>query len=50
VIDVFFVSPWPGILCWAALFISVMQLKVTCARMYQAGFRGHLAGRGFRIT
>jgi hypothetical protein len=46
VIDAFFVSPWPGILCWAALFMSDSNLTVTCARMYQAGVREHIVFEG----
>jgi hypothetical protein len=46
VIDAFFVSPWPGILFWAALFISDSNLTVTCARMYQAGVREHIVFEG----
>ncbi len=45
-IDAFIVSPWPGILCWAALFISDMLLTVTCARMYGAGVREYLVFEG----
>ena len=45
-IDAFVLSPWPGILCWAALFISDMHLTVTCARMYQAGVRDHIVFEG----
>ena len=45
-IDAFFVSPWPGILFWAALFVSDSNLTVTCARMYQAGVREHLVFEG----
>jgi hypothetical protein len=46
VIDAFVLSPWAGILFWAALFISDMQLTVTCARMYQAGVREHFVFEG----
>jgi hypothetical protein len=46
VIDAFFVSPWPGILCWAALFMSDSNLTVTCARLYQAGVREHIVFEG----
>ena len=45
-IDAFLISPWPGVVCWAALFISDMLLTVTCARMYQAGVREHLVFEG----
>jgi hypothetical protein len=46
VIDFFFLSPWPGVLCWSALFISDMLLTVTCARMYQAGVRERIVFEG----
>lgn len=45
-IDAFSVSPWPGILFWAALFISDMHFTVICARMYEAGVREHLVFEG----
>ncbi len=45
-IDAFFLSPWPGALCWAALFVSDMWLTVTCARMYQAGVRDRIVFEG----
>ena len=45
-IDAFSVSPWPGILLWALLFISDLQLTVTCARMYQAGVRDYIVFEG----
>jgi hypothetical protein len=46
VIDAFYLSPWPGALCWAALFVSDMLLTVTCARMYQAGVRERFVFEG----
>jgi hypothetical protein len=46
VIDAFYLSPWPGALCWAALFVSDMLLTVTCARMYQAGVRDRIVFEG----
>ena len=45
-IDAFYLSPWPGALCWAALFVSDMLLTVTCARMYQAGVRERFVFEG----
>jgi hypothetical protein len=46
VIDVLYVSPWTGMLVWAALFVSDMSLTVTCARMYHDGVREHLRFEG----
>ena len=45
-IHAFYLSPWPGALCWAALFVSDMLLTVTCARMYQAGVRERIVFEG----
>jgi hypothetical protein len=46
VTDAFFLSPWPGVFCWSALFVSDMLLTVTCARMYQAGVRERIVFEG----
>jgi hypothetical protein len=46
VIDVLYVSPWPAILLWAALFVSDMNLTMICARMYRNGVREHLVFEG----
>jgi hypothetical protein len=35
--DVFGATPWPGLLVWAALYVSDYYLTIACARMYQKG-------------
>ena len=45
-IDVLYGSPWPGMLVWAALFVSDMSLTMTCARMYRDGVREHMVFEG----
>jgi hypothetical protein len=37
VIDAFYASPWPGILLWAAWYVSDFLFTMVCARLYQAG-------------
>lgn len=50
-IDVLYVSPWPGMFLWAALFVSDMNLTITCARMYRNGVREHMVFEGsFELT
>ena len=45
-IHAFYLSPWPGALGWAALFVSDMLLTVTCARMYQTWVRERIVFEG----
>jgi len=51
VIDAFYASPWPGVLFWAALYISDFLFTMVCARLYQAGAgqRIHFEG-SYEIT
>ena len=50
-LDLFFASPWPGVLLWAALFTSDLLFTMACARLYQDGGREHIMFEGsFEIT
>jgi hypothetical protein len=47
----FYASPWPGILLWAALYVSDFLHTMACARLYQRGAREHMAFDGsYEIT
>jgi hypothetical protein len=51
VIDVLYLSPFPGVLVWAALFVSDMNFTVSCARLYQSGVKEHMVFEGsFELT
>lgn len=48
--DVFYASPWPGLLLWSALYISDFLLTMICARLYR-GVREHVKFEGsYEIT
>jgi hypothetical protein len=50
-LDLFFASPWPGVLLWAALYTSDLLFTMACARLYQQGGRDRIAFEGsFEIT
>ena len=50
-LDLFFASPWPGVLLWAALYTSDLLFTMACARLYQEGGRDHIMFEGsFEIT
>ena len=44
-LDLFFASPWPGVLLWAAL-TSDLLFTMACARLYQEGGRDHILFEG----
>jgi hypothetical protein len=49
--DAFVASPWPGLIAWITLYVSDFLLTMTCARLYQAGAREHIAFEGsYEIT
>ena len=50
-LDLFFLSPWPGVLLWAALYTSDLLFTMACARLYQQGGRERITFEGsFEIT
>ena len=50
-LDLFFASPWPGVLLWAALYTSDLLFTMACARLYQQSGRDHVVFEGsFEIT
>jgi hypothetical protein len=49
--DVFWETPWPGLLIWVALYVSDYYLTIACARMYQNGAREVIRFEGsYEIT
>jgi hypothetical protein len=47
----FYASPWPGVLLWAALYVSDFLFTMTCARLYQTGAKAHMSfGGSYEIT
>jgi hypothetical protein len=49
--DLFAGSPWPGVVIWAALYVSDYVWTITCARMYQTGVRERICFQGsYEIT
>jgi hypothetical protein len=50
-IEFFWATPWPGLLVWAALYVSDYYLTIACARMYQKGAREVIRFEGsYEIT
>ena len=44
--NLFFRSPWPGLIVWSALFVSDYVLTLSCARLYRAGVSDKIAFEG----
>ena len=48
---IFYASPWPGLVLWAALYVSDFLMTMTCARLYQNGARERITFEGsYEIT
>jgi len=51
VVDAFSASPWPGILLWAALYVSDFLFTMLCARLYRVGAGQQISFEGsYEIT
>lgn len=44
--NVFFSTPWPGVVAWSILYISDYALTLKCARLYKAGVADKLVFEG----
>ena len=44
--NLFWTTPWPGLLAWSVLYVSDYYLTITCAQMYQQGVKNVIAFEG----
>ena len=44
--DLFFHSPWPGIIAWALIYISDFVFTMTCARLYRRSIGSKIVFEG----
>jgi hypothetical protein len=44
--DLFLLSPWPGTIAWAVIYISDYVLTITCARLYRRNLASKIVFQG----